>query len=191
MKRICIGIVSILLLLAILTGCSTITETFGKEYRLVDDFFDQLEADIRFSVNEYTSAQKDYSERKNEIDNRLDVLVANIKIIRNKMKSQIEDFIKNADELGYTGSTSDYIEKGLLEARIGIEQEFKEATDGKFALKHAELKRDFLGSIWHFVRNHWLITLIVTLIILGVVGGIMEKLEGFQFRKKKNSQEYR
>ncbi len=188
MKRICIGIVSSLLLLAMLTGCSAITETFGKEYRLVDDFFDQLEADIRFSVNEYTSAQKDYSERKNEIDSRLDVLAANIKIARNKMKSQIADFKKNADELGYTGSTSDYIEKGLSEARIGIEQEFKDATDGKFTLKHTELKRDLLGSIWYFVRNHWIISLIVTLIILGVVGGIMEKLEGFQFRKRKQNQ---
>ncbi len=188
MKRVCIGIVYGLLLLAILTGCSAITESFGKEYRLVDDFFDQLEADIRFSVNEYTSAQKDYSERKNEIDNKLDVLMANIKITRNKMKSQIEDFKKNAVELGYTGSTSDYIEKGLLEARTGIEQEFKDATDGKFTLKHTELKRDFLGSIWHFVRNHWLITLIVTLIILGVIGGIIEKLEEFQLGKRKQNQ---
>ena len=189
MKRVCIGMVYGVIFLALITGCSAITETFGKDYRLVDDFFDQLEADIRFSVNEYTSAQKDYSERKNEIDNRLDVLMANIKITRNKMKSQIEDFKKNAVELGYTGSTSDYIEKGLLEERAGIEQEFKEATDGKFTLKHTEIKRDFLGSIWHFVRNHWLISLIFTLIILGVVGGIMEKLEEFKYRKKRKNSE--
>jgi hypothetical protein len=181
MKRVIIGIIYILLLLAILTGCSAITKTFGKEYRLVDDFYDQLEADIRFSVNEYTSTQKDYSERKNEIDNRLDVLIADIKIARNTMKLQIEDFKKNADELGFTGSISDYIEKGLLEARISIEQKFKEETDGKFTLKHAEVNRDFFGSIWHFVRNHWLITLI----IFGAVCALIEKLQEFWSQKVK------
>ncbi len=181
MKKVFVGIIYILLLLAILTGCSTITQTFGKEYLLVDDFYDQLEADIRFSVNEYTSTQKDYSERKSEIDNRLDLLMADIKISRSEMKSQIEDFKKNADELGFTGSTSDYIEKVLLETRIGIEQKFKEETDGKFTLKHAKVNRDFFSSVWHFVRNHWLITLI----IFGVVCALIEKLGEFWSEKVK------
>lgn len=180
MNKIIVGLVAILLLLFTLTGCNTINETFGKEYLIVDNFYDQLEADISYSIREYTSTQKDYSKRKSEIENQISLLKANMKISKNEMKSNIADFKKYAEEIGYKGSVEDYIDKTLLESRIGIEKELKKATGGKLTLKHTEVKRDLLGTIWHFVRNNW----IISLIILGVIGFIIEKLEELFSRRK-------
>lgn len=53
-KQILLILTPVLLILA-LTGCQAIKETFGKEYRLIDNAFEQLEADITLTVEEYTA----------------------------------------------------------------------------------------------------------------------------------------
>lgn len=65
---LCFLIIGIMLLM---TGCSALIETFGKDYRMVDDFWEQIEADIDFSFNEYFSNQELSAEQKETLDNGL------------------------------------------------------------------------------------------------------------------------
>lgn len=156
---LCFLIIGIMLLM---TGCSALIETFGKDYRMVDDFWEQIEADIDFSFNEYFSNQELSAEQKETLDNGLKQLSLYIQNEKKQMKSRIAGMDEYLEALDYGGSVSDFIEANLLETRENIKQELETTTQGHITLKHAEVKRGLWGSIWHFIRNHWLISLIIS-----------------------------
>ena len=157
-----------------MTGCSGLSETFGKEYRMIDDFYDQLEADVNFSVNEYFSNKELTAEQKEALDNELKQISLEMQNAKKQTKSRMAVIDEYLEEQGYSGSVSEYLKEELLsEARKQIEQELETATEGHITLKHAKVKRGFFGSIWHFIRNHW----IISLIILGLIGAVYETVQ--------------
>ena len=172
-KTFILALVFIPTLVLILSGCNAIRSTFGKDYRLVDDFFDQLEADMRFSIQEVFTAQGFTEAQKDSFESVIKVYEADMKIAKTDIKSMIPDLKELLEALGYGGSTSEFIEKTLAEQRLEIEQKLSEATDGQFVLRHTKVSRGFFGSIWHFIRAHWLFALIA----LGIIGVLWEKLE--------------
>lgn len=172
----CVLIVGIMLFA---TGCSSLVETFGKDYRMVDDFWEQIEADIDFSFNEYFSNQELTAEQKESLDNGLKQMSLYLRNEKKQMKTRIAGMDEYLEALDYSGSVSDFIEANLLEMRENIKQELETSTQGRITLKHTEVKRGLWGSIWHFIRNHW----IISLIILGIIGMIYEKVQEI-FSKK-------
>lgn len=173
---LCFLIISVMLLI---TGCSTLTETFGKEYRMVDDFWEQIEADLKFSFDEYFSEQELTAEQKEALDNGYDQLSSYAQTARAEMNLTLKGIHEYLESIGYSGSVSEYLEITLSETREDIKQELETATQGCITLKHTDVKRGFWGSIWHFIRNHW----IISLIILGVICAVCEKFQEI-FSKK-------
>lgn len=178
--KYCVFCVLIIGIMLSITGCSGLSETFGKEYRMIDDFYDQLEADVNFSVNEYFSSKEMTAEQKGALDNELKQISLEIQNAKNQTKSRMAVIDEYLEEQGYSGSVSDYLKEELLsETRKQIEQELETASEGHITLKHAKVQRGLFGSIWHFIRNHW----IISLIILGIIGVIYEKIQEI-FSKK-------
>lgn len=181
-KQILLILAPVLLILT-LTGCQTIKETFGKEYRRIDDGFEQLEADITLTVEEYTAEQNLTDAEQTKVNMHLDQLIAQLHVERDNMKNSVrlwDDFQK---DLGINISMDAYIEQGIADARVEINDALTEATNGALTLKSAKVNRGFVGTIWHFIRNHWLISLI----ILGIIGAIQEFVEE-KFSKKEKEQ---
>jgi hypothetical protein len=164
--------VTALLLMFLLSGCNAIVETFGKEYRMIDSFFEQLEADIRYSFEKATASENLTAEQINELETQWELFFANLKIDKELMKTLVKGLGETLKELEYTGSASDYVERELLNIRAECETTFKELTGGRFTLEKTEVDRGFLGSIWHWIRNNW----IIALIIIGVIGAIWDKV---------------
>lgn len=168
-------IILVSLLMLLMTGCQAIRETFGKEYRMIDDFFEQLESDVRFTFEDFAAIRDFTEEQRSYIDTQLNVLISNLKVGKANMKLMVRYLNENTADLD-NESLEAHLEQSLLEARMEMERQIKEGTNGQFVLKSTDVDRGFFGSIWHFIRNHWLIALV----ILGIIGTIVEKLEEFR-----------
>ncbi len=171
-KQILLMLTPVLLILT-LTGCQAIKETFGKEYRQIDDAFEQLEADIALTVDEYIAEKNLTNAEQAEAKMYFDQIVAQLHVARDEMKNGVQLWDDFQKELGTNMSMDAYIEQCIADARVEINDAIKEATNGTVTLKSAKVDRGFIGTIWHFIRNHWLISLI----ILGIIGAIWEFVE--------------
>lgn len=161
------------LLILTLTGCQaiqTVKETFGKEYRLIDDAFEQLEADIILTFEEYTTENNLTNTEQAELRTYLDQCVAKLHVSREDMKTIVRLWDESQKELGTNVAFDVYVEQYLIDARAEVEERLKEISNGTITLKSAKVERGFLGEIWHFIRNHWLLMLIA----LGIIGSIGE-----------------
>lgn len=165
------------------SGCQFIKESFGKEYRIIDDFFDQLEADMIYTIEEYCREYEIPKDEQEEINNRL---IAELNVSKEELKYAVKNFEDLKESMGVTISTEVYLEKTLLEARNEIDQVLKEGTDGKISLKKTEVKRNLPESIWHFIRNNWLICFIILCVLSSGSEYISEKISK---KKKENSSE--
>lgn len=183
-KQILLILAPILLILT-LTGCQAIKETFGKEYRRIDDAFEQLEADITLTVEEYVAEKNLTGAEQAEVKMQLDQSIARLHVARDSMKNSVRLWDDVQKEIGINMSIDAYIEQAIAEARVEINDAMIEATNGILTLKSAKVDRGFIGSIWHFIRNHWLISLI----ILGIIGSIGEFVENMfsEWRKRKST----
>lgn len=182
-KQILLLFTSVLLILT-LTGCQTVKETFGKEYRQIDDAFEQLEADITLTIEEYTSEKNLTDAEQAEVKLYFNQIVAQLHVAREDMKAGVRLWDDYQKELGINVSKSAYIEQYIADARVEINQTLKEVSNGTVTLKSAKVDRGIIGTIWHFIRNHWLISLV----ILGVLGNIWEFVEDkFSERNKKKT----
>lgn len=181
-KQILLILTPVLLILA-LTGCQAIKETFGKEYRLIDNAFEQLEADITLTVEEYTAEKNLTDAEQAGVKMYLDQFIAQLHVTRDDLKNSVRFWDNFKKEYGINMSMDAYVEKAIADARVEINNAMIEATDS--SLKSAQVERGFLGTIWHFIRNHWLISLI----ILGIIGNIWEFVEDrFSERRKSTTQ---
>ncbi|MBD5119108.1 MAG: hypothetical protein HDT37_08365 [Clostridiales bacterium] len=183
-KQILLMLTPVLLILT-LTGCQTIKETFGKEYRRIDDAFEQLEADLTLTVEEYTAEKNLTNAEQAEVNMYFDQIIAQLHVAKEDMKNGVrlwDDFQK---ELGTNMSVDAYVEQCIADARVEINNAIKEATNGTVTLKSAKVDRGPIGTIWHFIRNHWLISLI----ILGIIGAIWEFVEDkfSEWRERKST----
>ena len=172
-KRVIITVSLTLLMSLTLTGCQLLKETFGKEYRMIDNAFDQLEADVMYTLEEYAKEEGFTEEDWDERRIYLDQYVAGIKVMRSQTKSWLREGLYMQEQMGTNVDTVSYVNKALIEVRLKVDEELRTISDGAITLKSTKVHRGFFGSIWYFVRNHWLITLI----ILGVLSNIWESVE--------------
>lgn len=172
-KKVMLTVLLMLFISVTLTGCQKVKETFGKEYRMIDNAFEQLEADLVYSFEEYAKAEGFTEQEWNERQIYVDQCIAEVRVAKNEMKNWLRDGQNLQQELGTNIDVEDYINKALIEFRIEIDEGLREKSDGAITLKSTKVKRGLVGSVWYFVRNHWLITLI----ILGIIGNIYEKIE--------------
>lgn len=167
-----------------LTGCQVLKETFGKEYCMIDDAFEQLEADVVFTLEEYAAKEgftdEEWAEKQIYLDQTITGLHA--------MKAEVKNWLREGEELqgalGTNISVEDYVETVLVEIRVELSEEMKEASNGTLILQSTEVDRGFLGSIWHFIRNHWLISLM----ILGVINSIYEFITDKLYEREKKKE---
>ncbi|MBQ8780437.1 MAG: hypothetical protein IJZ72_01995 [Oscillospiraceae bacterium] len=169
-KQILCIILVIPSIVILMTGCQKIKQTFGKEYIMIDDYFEQLEADINYSFNNfYTENEIEPTENMNI---SVEMMIANLKVKKEEIKAGTVYANDIIDENNVTLSTEGYVEKALLEVRLQVKEELGEVG---IELKSTELKRGLFDSIWHFVREHW----IISLIIFGVISSLYELFENY------------
>ena len=164
---------AIMLLIPVIfmTGCQMIQETFGKEYRMIDDFYEQLEADIVYSCNKMIdSTEGKTEEEKAAKREELDILVAELHTNKEEVKALVRIYKEEIEDTNLNVPLDVYLEETFLKARQQFKKEIEEASNNEFTLESTEVNRGFLGSIWHFIRNHWLLTLI----IIGIIGHFMD-----------------
>lgn len=167
-KQIALVFVIVPSLMLTLTGCQMAKEIFGKEYRMIDEFFEQMEADIIFSCQAY------YDE--NGISGNVSENAAvELAIARfDEQKAAWKEALRI-----YGSSDISELENAMEDSREQLRQELAEAG---IELKSTTIERSMLGSVWHFIRNHWLITFI----ILGILGNIPECIENIANKRKKD-----
>ena len=164
-SRVISVVILVIILSVTMTGCNALKATFGKEYRLVDDYYDQLEADIKYSFEVYFSKPENSNYHEDRLAIVLNELMTSCNVSRKQMKSELEGFDEYRQQLGLGGSTADYIEDILAGRRIDITRQFEEQFAG-MKLLSTTVDRGLLGSIWHWIRNHWIISLIVLCVAL-------------------------
>ena len=180
-----VSVIAILGLLMILTlsGCQMVKETFGKEYRMIDDFFEQLEADRMFSVEEAAAEQGISSEELADKQIYLDQMVADLHVAKDDLKNGLRNVEALQKEFGTNLSVESYVEQTLTQFRISYRENLEKASGGVVTLRSTEVDRGIIGTIWHFIRNHWLISLVV----FGVIGSIPEVIGDIISGMKKKS----
>lgn len=176
-KRIIFTCMLVVLMSITLTGCQKLKETFGKEYRMIDNGFEQLEADISYSFEEYAEEEDLSEEECDELETYKEQLIADIRVVKSEMKNLLRSSDKLQEELEIDVTVEDYINKALVELRVGVKEILSEYPDGPITLKSTKVNRGILGSIWYFVRNNWLIIIIVYGFINYIVETIGEKLK--------------
>lgn len=169
-KQISLMLALVLILSLLLTGCQAVSETFGKKYIKIDEFFEQMEADIIFSCQEYYNENGIQGEAAS--DDAVELAIERLNDTKEAWKEDVRL---------YDGSMAE-LENAMDNVREQLTQELAEAG---VELKSTTVERGLLGSIWHFIRKHWLISLI----ILGIIGNIYEKIEDFIDMKQKKERE--
>jgi hypothetical protein len=150
-------LILLMLMLFAMTGCSVIEGIFGSEYILVDFYYDQLEADVLYTLNEYKSQSN--TDKIVDFELYKTSLLNHVKAARNETKA----IIPKAKDFWYDdlALVATQLKSLMDEDRQEIEKSMNEQISDIITLKSTELNRDLLSSIWYFIRNHWFISLLI------------------------------
>ncbi|MBQ8567962.1 MAG: hypothetical protein IJ446_01955 [Oscillospiraceae bacterium] len=169
--KIILAAISVIVMTVCLTGCQSSQSSnaftnriFGKKFIMIDEFFDQLEADISYSFDKYLAEHQ--IDNEEFISQAYDILKADMKASREGYKAGLQNAYDLADEYSSPAAgeavVNAIIDKMLLEERQRWSQDLQELG---ITLESTELKRGFAASAWLFFRKHWIIVTIVVFII--------------------------
>jgi len=177
------------------SGCGALRETFGREYILVDEFFDQFEADLRSFFSDISNELEFTPEDIRDMNRMLDETVAVMNLSRDIMKSRLGTVRTFMSGMGLDGQTARYVEVWLNDMRNDMIEEMIRPVQNTiyyetgihFRFGGAEIDRGFFGSIWLLIRRHWVITIILICVAFAVFEKIKEFVENSVTPKAESS----
>lgn len=165
MKRNIVLAIMLLTSVVVMTGCQMLQETFGLEYRMIDNYFEQLEADLVYSVEKHVE-ENNITLTSNIA---LDTAIERLNKTKENYKDEVREFYAIKKAGVDNGTTIPELNEALINVRSQLTEELKECG---ITLETTEIKRSFWGSVWYFIRNHW----VISLIIVGIIGSIPEAI---------------
>lgn len=171
-----------------LTGCQAIKEvggqvikeTFGNEYILIDDIFEQLETDVLYSLESYR-VENDL-EDSDEYRKIVDTYTSYFDAEKERWREDLRELESYEEATGDRYVSVAEIKENGAEMREVVSQQLE---DMGIEFKTTTVDRGLLGSICHFVRDHWFISLL----IFGAIASIPEKLNEWKEEAKKKVNE--